>query len=50
MRNIIILIIIVLAAAAGWYFYQESQKSELEKAAQDMADEFENAAEEIFGK
>ena len=50
MRNIIILIFIVVLAAAGWLFYQQSRESDLDEAAQDMADDFENAVEELFRK
>ncbi|MBT8473162.1 MAG: hypothetical protein HKN14_10250 [Marinicaulis sp.] len=49
MRPIIIVAIIAALAFGGWYFYNESQKSELEKAAEDVADELEDAADELDG-
>lgn len=47
MKNILVLVVIAVLAFGGWYFYQESQKSDLEKAAEDMADSMEDAAENI---
>ncbi len=47
MRNIVIIIIILALGAVGWYFYQESQKSDLEKAAEDLAGEVEDTADAI---
>lgn len=47
MRNILVIIAIVVLAAIGWYFYQESQKSDLEKAAEEFGENIEDAADEI---
>lgn len=47
MRNLVIIFIILALGAVGWYLYQESQKSDLEKAAEDMAESLEDAAEDI---
>lgn len=47
MRNLVIIIIILALGAVGWYLYQESQKSDLERAAEDMAESLEDAADEI---
>ena len=46
-KNVVIGILVVVVAALGWYFYQESQKSDLEKAAEEIADGVEDAAKEI---
>ncbi len=46
-KNIIIVIAVIVLAGLAWYFYQESQKSDLERAAEDMADGLEDAAEDI---
>ena len=46
-KNVIIVIIVAFVAIGGWYAYQESQKSDLERAAEDLGDGLEEAAEDI---
>lgn len=59
-RNIIIIagiaLLVILGAVAAWHCYQESQKSELEKAAEktadwgsDALDKTNDAAKKLFG-
>ena len=46
-KNIIIVLGVIIIAVLGYYFYQESQKSDLEKAAEEVAEEMEDLADRL---
>ena len=46
-KTIITIAIVAAVAIGGWYVYQESQKSDLEKAADDISDTMEDIADDI---
>ncbi len=46
-KSIITLAVVAAVAIGGWYVYQESQKSDLEKAAEDISDTMEDIADDL---
>ncbi|GJL92275.1 hypothetical protein [Hyphococcus sp.] len=47
MKPIIIVAIVAALGIAAWYVYEDSQKSDLEKAADEVSDTMEDIADDL---
>jgi hypothetical protein len=47
MKPLVIIIAVAALAIGAWYVYEDSQKSDLEKAAEDVSDTVDDIADDI---